>query len=663
MTGPWIVYRGFCLIALLTLWSCAVSYAGAQVSRDTLTRAVIVAHASRDVVPVSRLDGAALQRLSSVSVADALKYFSGVQIKDYGGIGGLKTVNVRSLGAQHVGVFLDGVRIENSQNGQVDLGRYSLDNMESVSLYNAHKAETLQVAGEYASGATVHMVSRRPSFSGKDSKLKARLSGGSFGTASSALRYERKVGGSALSADCAALYSKGDYRFRIRNSLEDTTARRYNGDIRYLRAEVGLWSPVLGGSLHAHGYFYSSGRGLPGPVVRRLSDQYASRDRQWDRNSFVQSSFRRDFSGSSLLLNAKAAYDRLEYRSEPAPGSASVYAHNTYRQRSLFGSAAWAWYPLQWLSANVAADFRWSDLRCDVTGFSYTRRADTKAVAALTASLWGVTVSPSLLYTRVRDFRDGSPSPMSRLSPSVTAAWKDASGTFNVRAFCKSTYRPPTLNDLYYVLVGNASLRPERATQADIGFDLSSPAAWRLGKARLSADAWLNRVTDKIVAMPAASQFRWTMMNFGKVRGHGADVRLDGAMRLGDVSLSALVRYSYEVARDMTDRRRITWRGQIPYTPWHSGSAVLGAGRGDWSGNVSLLCTGVRYRSADNTPSERLAPWTTVDMGISRMLRLRGGQGIEIRLDVSNLLNRHYEVVTRYPMPGTSCMMRLTYTI
>ncbi|WP_449399736.1 TonB-dependent receptor [Chryseobacterium wanjuense] len=61
--------------------------------------------------------GDELERLNSQSVADALRYFSGVQIKDYGGIGGLKTINIRSMGSQHVGVFYDGIQIGNAQNG------------------------------------------------------------------------------------------------------------------------------------------------------------------------------------------------------------------------------------------------------------------------------------------------------------------------------------------------------------------------------------------------------------------------------------------------------------------------------------------------------------------------------------------------------------------
>ena len=39
--------------------------------------------------PVQSLSGEQLKKLNSLSVADALRYFSGIQLKDYGGIGGI----------------------------------------------------------------------------------------------------------------------------------------------------------------------------------------------------------------------------------------------------------------------------------------------------------------------------------------------------------------------------------------------------------------------------------------------------------------------------------------------------------------------------------------------------------------------------------------------
>ena len=45
---------------------------------------------SRAVIPPQKLTSDIIEKLNNNSVADALRYFSGVQIKDYGGVGGLK---------------------------------------------------------------------------------------------------------------------------------------------------------------------------------------------------------------------------------------------------------------------------------------------------------------------------------------------------------------------------------------------------------------------------------------------------------------------------------------------------------------------------------------------------------------------------------------------
>ena len=89
-----------------------------------------------ETIPAQVLSGDELPALNSNSVADALRYFAGVQVKDYGGVGGIKTVNIRSMGTNHTGVVYDGVELGNAQNGQIDLGQFSLDKMASISLYN-----------------------------------------------------------------------------------------------------------------------------------------------------------------------------------------------------------------------------------------------------------------------------------------------------------------------------------------------------------------------------------------------------------------------------------------------------------------------------------------------------------------------------------------------
>ena len=59
----------------------------------------------REIVPAQSLKNADLQRLNSQSIADALRFFSGIQLKDYGGVGGIKTVDIRSMGTHHLGKY------------------------------------------------------------------------------------------------------------------------------------------------------------------------------------------------------------------------------------------------------------------------------------------------------------------------------------------------------------------------------------------------------------------------------------------------------------------------------------------------------------------------------------------------------------------------------
>ena len=49
-----------------------------------------------------------MERLGEVLLSDAMKRFTGVTLKDYGGVGGIKTVDIRSMGTNHMGVFYDG---------------------------------------------------------------------------------------------------------------------------------------------------------------------------------------------------------------------------------------------------------------------------------------------------------------------------------------------------------------------------------------------------------------------------------------------------------------------------------------------------------------------------------------------------------------------------
>ena len=216
-----------------------------------------------------------LERLNTHNVADALRYFSGVQIKDYGGMGGLKTVDVRNMGSHHVGVFYDGIQIGNAQNGVVDLGRFSLDDLEELSLYNGQKSEIFQSAKDFASASAVYLKTKKPKFEkGKKTNLLVRYKAGSIQLINPSIRLEQKLNDRlSLSLSGEYMKSDGQYKFRYRRLNQagevayDTTATRWNSDIEAYRIEAGVYGVVHNGYWQAKLYYYDSERGLPGAIV------------------------------------------------------------------------------------------------------------------------------------------------------------------------------------------------------------------------------------------------------------------------------------------------------------------------------------------------------------------------------------------------------------
>lgn len=624
-----------------------------------------------ETVPAQVLAGQELKRLNVVSVADAIRYFSGIQIKDYGGVGGLKTVNIRSMGTQHVGVFYDGVQLGNAQNGQIDLGRFSMDNMEAISVYNGQKSNIFQSAKDFASAGAVYMTTRRPRFEGsKRDNLRLSFKTGSFGTANPAVLWEHRFN-DKLDAQVSAeyLYTTGRYKFSYRKlNGYDTTEVRRNGDVSAVRAEAGLFGRINNGGWRAKVYYYDSERGYPGAAVREEPGKFRHEDRQWDRNLFAQGSLRKNVGKRySLMVNAKYAYDFLHYLSDPREDVSTMYVDNRYHQQEAYLSAANEFRITDWWRASLSTDAQFNTLTADLTDFAYPTRLTLLGAAATAIDFERFKMQASLLYTFVHDhtrYAGAAAGDRDEWTPTVIAQYKPLRNEeLSFRAFYKRIFRMPTLNDLYYTFIGNKYLNPEYTTQYNIGAIYGRN--FRRGIVRrveAQVDGYFNQVKDKIIAMPTSNQFQWTMLNLGYVEIVGVDASAQVQWQFGPVAVNSRLSYTYQEAQDRTDPASEWYGGQIPYIPWHSGSVVVGGVWREWDLNYSFIYTGERYESRANTPANHAQPWYTSDLSLSRNIRFRNST-LRVTVEVNNIFNQQYEVVQCYPMPGTNFKIKLNWTL
>ena len=629
---------------------------------DTLSASQVFSVKARPVVrPVEELYLPA-QAAPPAQVAEVLRHFTGVQVKDYGGVGGLKTVNVRSLGSEHVGVFLDGIQVDNAQNMQVDLGRFSTEGLGTVALYNGQKSRRLQTAKEYASGAAVHLNSARPVY-GEGSRLHARLRGGSFGTVNPALQWDRDLWkGVTLRSAAEFVYSDGRYKY----PCFDTTLFRENGDIRSLRLETQLFGRTRIGDWQLRAYAYGAERGFPGPVIRRAAGFPFSAERQADQDFFVQGGWNRDWTERyATSLRFKYADNYTHYDTHPEKNPMALPYDLHYRQRSGYLSVAQSYVLSDPWSVDLSTDLQRNALDSDVGQFVTPRRtAFTGALATRVAwerfraaahlvymGAWDCFATPRAGgWSRDDAYRDA-------WMPSLSLFWQPAPW-LEWDAYAKRSYRLPSFNDLYYSQMGNSSLAPESALQFGTDLRLTGECApWRY---ELRLSPYYNRVSDKIVAIPTSSQFRWTMLNIGLVDVTGLDVKADALWTGGKWQVEAVARYSFQRALDHSVPDSQTYGNQIPYIPRHSGSLSLQARREPWTFGWDTGLTGGKWSRTANTPDYYIAPWSLSDATVRRAFSLKGSE-LAVTLSLGNVFNTHYEIVQGYPMPGFNTLLSLEF--
>ena len=649
-------------LASFLLLLCPLSMAAQTITNDstqTIDEVVVKGfRIPRNVLastPIQTLSHTDMERLGIHDMGDALKRFAGVQVKDYGGVGGMKTVNIRGLGAGHTGVTYDGVQVGDCQSGQVDLSRFTLDNVSLVSLQIGQEDNIYQSAKAYTSAGLIN-ISTLQGVSDRKPHLTTTLRTGSYGLFSPSLLYHQQLSRLGIGAYTSYERADGVYWFTLKNGIKTIHERRNNSDIKTWRGELNMSYQLTDKqTLQWKAYGFTSNRGLPGAVIY---DNTYSAERLKDKNVFTQMLYENRFSNRiKMKAAAKWNYAWSRYSDIPASG----YKEDTYRQNETYLTATLWTNPLQGLNLSFAQDYAHNHLSMTLPKAANPTRNSLWTALAANYQIGAFSVNASLLATNIYErVKQGNASDgFHRLSPAFSMQWRCLQD-FRLRFGYKDIFRTPTLNELYYTGIGNRHLNPEKSRMWNLGTTYSHTFNRTL-LLSLTADGYFGNVTDKIIAVP--KMFYWQMMNAGKVRQLGLDVSTNIEKRWGnDWTVSATGSYSLMKATDISDPTAVYYRNQIAYTPRHSGSAsvLLHTPWLDFSYNVLVM--GERYTLSYNIPDNRMKPFADHSITLSREFKI-SKQQLRVQFDVRNLGNKNYEVVRFYPMPGTNWRLSVSWVL
>lgn len=656
----------------LLIFLCAKSVMFSQTDSTILLQGIDVIEGRNSqtilsTTPVQVIDSKGIKDLPAIQVSDVIKLFSGVAIKDYGGVGGMKTVSVRGFGAQHTSVAYDGIAVTNCQTGQIDLSQFSLQNVEKISMNNGFEDDIFIPARLFAAAALINITSAVPQFlPNKPINIDLHVTGGSFGYINPTLQLDNRIAQKQKngkvdifsSLNINYLYCKGEYPFTIYyGGLTDSTSRerRSNSDVQNFTAEENLHFLFNAHSkLNFKFYYHQSECGLPGAVIFYNSN---AKQRLSSQNAFAQAHYENRFNAKfAYQANLKFNYAYQQYLDPEYLNSAGLL-DNKYYQRELYLSNTLLYIPHKVISLSLSNDLIYNNMSMNSANFITPERYSSLTLLSCFIDTRFVDVRAGILHTYVANkVRTGNAATdVNRVSPAAGISIKPILSTdFVIRMFYKNIFRLPTFNDLYYREVGNIELNPENTHQLNLGVAYQQSFLKNALQLTISADGYYNIVKDKIIAIPNKNLFVWTMLNLGKVSIAGAELRASIKYYIKkDISINVTGNYDFQRAVDITNASSKTYKHQIPYTPLHAGSISVAFNCRYVDVIYTALFCGERYALQQNTAANLMPGYSDHSITIAKDFAIKQIV-LGAKIELLNLADKHYEIVKNYPMQGRS---------
>ncbi|HEX7606402.1 MAG TPA: TonB-dependent receptor [Usitatibacter sp.] len=573
----------------------------------TASRSIDPATTLRDAIVITRED---LDAAGPLSLAEVLQRRAGIEIRTLGGPGQPQSIFTRGAGSAQTLVLVDGMRVGSATVGTTSIENIPLGMIERVEVV---KGSLSSLYGSDAIGGVIQIFTRGKSVphlfvsaeygSDNDRRLAAGLTTTDNGTTVS------------LSAGARAVDARSATNPRAGSFVYNPDRDPYDNAYFTMRAAQKMWQ---GETLELEAFTSRARTHFDSGPGDDRNDQSISGAKLSSSNQIVP--------GWAMRLTIGEGRDRIVTH-----GSFPGVIETQQDQGTWINEVATPF-------GNVvtgAETVRQRVVSDDSTPFTKTRRNTNSEFIGMNESYAGQRFEASVR-------RDDDDQFGTRNTGSASYGF-DIASVMRVAATYARGFRAPTFYDLYGPTFPgsyspNPFLEPERSRSYELAFksDAAASFQWRLA-------AFDNRFENLIVY----SFEQATVLNVARARARGVEASID-ATWLGTRVRATI---TTQRPRDETTGLRLQGRAES------YGSIDAARTFGPWTAGVSVLASGARFDSADESPGSRLGGYAVVDARVRYAFDTRWSA----QLSATNLGDRRYENVVGYDAPRRSVMLGVRF--
>ncbi|MBD2754567.1 TonB-dependent receptor plug domain-containing protein [Spirosoma validum] len=596
----------------------------------------------RAIAPERFLAGQKLQQIDSTtllqfrfsSLTDLLTYNTPLAFKNYGP-GQLATVSFRGTSANHTAVLWNGININQPNLGQTDFSTLPIAGFDRLSVqYGSGGC----VVGSDAVGGSILL--------GSSPDWKQKL-GVTIGQQIASFRNNQtQIGvryGGALGESWQFSGRTFGYRNQINNDYPYRERKGYFVEPS-TTAQRGLVQDLF--------FRHKSGRQVSVNVWLTDNDLIITpQDLIARERTRTQSArFLTTYEANRMTVRLGWIRDIIDYGKgnfeQPSHTETDRYIGRVEREFSF-------WPTKQRSNLTLRIGGEWSHYRTRTDGYGGNliteNRQDLYALLRLQTSRW--LVSANLRQAFVTRFNPP-------LTPSLGAEYKiiqhDAL-VLTAKGSVGYSYRVPTLNERYWLVLGNPDLRPERGVNIEGGLAAAVTFSDHL-HLTAEATAYHNRVDDWSYWNPAKN---YHVENLQLVVARGGE--LTTALTYVQNKWRAGLRTGYGLTRTSQERAYDTYSQdvvgkQLPYVPIHMGTLNAYVQYGRTRLTIQSQTTSRRYVTFDNSQFFKGVTLTSVLLETTARL---GPVPVRLQGQINNLFDTLIINVKQNAMPGRNWALNL----
>jgi outer membrane cobalamin receptor len=603
------VYKNSLIPALLLVSSLGLAHAeDVELDKIVVTPSRIE-ESSGDVARVVDVVSAKeMERSGAQDLAAALTDLTSVEMSNYGGPGANTNIRMRGSTAAQVLVMVDGRPMNSPRDGQVNLSDIPLDNVSRVEVMHGPGSS---LYGSSAMGGVVNIITKQPPKEGQKTELYS-----SFGTARTYI--ERLSQGARIS----------NFSYLISGEYQSSQGFRPNSSLNASDCNLKLgYEPNSENTLSLNSGFYKSKLGTPGSTAYPdPDDKQNTLKRYFDFNW----NFKPD-AQTGISVKAYQNYDRLEFLENSSDG------WNPANQKDIHTTTVRGF--------GLQANKQLFDAYRLVGGLDYVKNMnDSTATAKHEYSVTSgylenrFDLFDKKLSVNLSARLDAYSNFDTQVNPSLDFLYK-LNDAIKFHGLISRSYRVPTFNDLYWPnadgMVGNPNLKPEKGVSGELGLETKINKYFTAGLTYFRSDyKQLIQWSYNPVTMMTQPENVSTAVIDG--------IEFENKFFILE-TLDLDINYTYLMARDSDTHKYLV------YQPKNKIDAALRYH--DYKGltiELKSQFTGVRFADAAN--DDKVKSFFILGLSVSKKFK----SGLTCFAYIDNILNRKYQIMQGYPMPGFS---------